>query len=88
MANAGHIAPYLQRQEIPVENGLPLGLDAGATYAESAFHLFLNEQVTILTDGVVEARSKSGELFGFERTQSIRAICKLHRRHCPAVRTG
>ena len=33
--------------------------------------LFHNEQVTLLTDGVVEARNKSGELFGFERTQSI-----------------
>jgi len=28
-------------------------------------------RLTLLTDGVVEARSKSGELFGFERTASI-----------------
>jgi serine phosphatase RsbU (regulator of sigma subunit) len=29
------------------------------------------EQLTLLTDGVVEAREKSGALFGFERTAAI-----------------
>jgi serine phosphatase RsbU (regulator of sigma subunit) len=28
-------------------------------------------QITLLTDGVVEARSNTGELFGFERTQNL-----------------
>jgi serine phosphatase RsbU (regulator of sigma subunit) len=27
--------------------------------------------LTLLTDGVVEARNQAGELFGFERTQTI-----------------
>jgi serine phosphatase RsbU (regulator of sigma subunit) len=27
--------------------------------------------LTLITDGVLEARSKSGELFGFERTAAI-----------------
>lgn len=71
VANAGHIAPYLAGNELPLENGLPLGLSAEATYAESTFQLAHGEQLTLLTDGVVEARERSGALFGFERTQAI-----------------
>jgi hypothetical protein len=29
------------------------------------------EQLTLLTDGVVEARDRNGELFGFERTSAV-----------------
>jgi serine phosphatase RsbU (regulator of sigma subunit) len=29
------------------------------------------DRLTFVSDGVVEARSKSGELFGFERTRQI-----------------
>jgi serine phosphatase RsbU (regulator of sigma subunit) len=71
VANAGHIAPYLAGKELPLENGLPLGLAAEATYTESTFHLAPGQQLTLLTDGVVEARDKSGALFGFERTTAI-----------------
>ena len=71
VANAGHIAPYLDGKELPLENGLPLGLSASTTYVESVFHLAPRQQVTLITDGVVEARSKTGTLFGFERTAGI-----------------
>ena len=71
VANAGHIAPYLNGKELPLENGLPLGLAADSIYIESTFHLAEVEQLTLMTDGVVEARSKSGELFGFERTRAV-----------------
>jgi serine phosphatase RsbU (regulator of sigma subunit) len=67
-ANAGHIAPYLAGQEMAMENGLPLGLSADTVYAESAFVMADGQQLTLMTDGVVEARDKSGLLFGFERT--------------------
>jgi len=73
VANAGHIAPYLNGRELPLENGLPLGLVAESTYTESTFRQEENEQITLVTDGVVEARAASGELFGFERTASIAA---------------
>ena len=53
--------------------GLPLGLTAQSTYEESVFHQEENEQITLVTDGEVEARSASGELFGFERTAAIAA---------------
>ena len=70
-ANAGHLAPYCGGAEVEVESGLPLGLSAESTYPETAFSLDAGEQLTLVTDGVVEARGKGGELFGFERTQRI-----------------
>ncbi len=71
VANAGHLAPYLAGKEIPLENGLPLGLSADSAYAESTFQLPNSLQLTLLTDGVVEAREKTGALFGFERTATL-----------------
>jgi serine phosphatase RsbU (regulator of sigma subunit) len=52
---------------------LPLGLVAESDYAESSLQLFEGDQITLLTDGVVEARNTAGELFGFERTAAISA---------------
>jgi serine phosphatase RsbU (regulator of sigma subunit) len=72
-ANAGHLAPYRDGEELACENSLPLGLVAEAVYCESTLQLSVGEQVTLVTDGVVEARSKSGELFGFARTAAISA---------------
>jgi serine phosphatase RsbU (regulator of sigma subunit) len=70
IANAGHIPPYCAGEELAVEGGLPLGLDAQSTYDEAKFELRPGAQLTLLTDGVVEARSTTGELFGFARTQT------------------
>ena len=70
-ANAGHIPPYLTGRELPVECGLPLGLVANATYSETKVKLSPGDQLTLLTDGVVEARDATGALFGFERTAAI-----------------
>ncbi len=70
-ANAGHLAPYLGGAEREIESGLPLGLAANSSYPETQVALNANEQLTLLTDGVVEARGKDGQLFGFERTQAI-----------------
>jgi len=70
-ANAGHIAPYCQGREIAVEGGLPLGLTEDATYKETTFHLKEGTQLTLVTDGVVEARAVTGELLGFERTAEL-----------------
>jgi hypothetical protein len=71
VANAGHIAPYLAGEELRVENGLPLGLSAAANYVESSFRIAPGQQVTLITDGVVEARDKTGALFGFDRTARL-----------------
>jgi hypothetical protein len=70
-ANAGHLPPYCSGEEMVIEGGLPLGLDAHSTYQESKFELAPGAQLTLLTDGVVEARSSTGELFGFARAQAL-----------------
>lgn len=71
LANAGHLAPYVNGREIAVEGGLPLGLVADAAYPETSFSLAKGESLTLLSDGVVEAQSASGELFGFDRTRAL-----------------
>ena len=69
MANAGHLAPYRNREEVAVASGLPLGIVVEADY--SAVQLAPGDTLRFLSDGVVEAKSSSGELFGFDRTLSI-----------------
>jgi hypothetical protein len=71
VANAGHLAPYLNGKELELENGLPLGLAAESHYADATFTLEGSARLTLLTDGVVEARDQAGELFGFERAAAI-----------------
>ena len=71
VANAGHISPYLAGRELVVESGLPLGLASGVGYNENVFDFAVGEQLTLVTDGVVEARDESGELLGFERMAKL-----------------
>jgi hypothetical protein len=70
VANAGHLPPYLDGREMDVSPALPLGLTAGQ-YPEGTFQLKEGERLTLLTDGVPEARNKAGELLGFERTAAL-----------------
>ena len=71
LANAGHLSPYLDGREIETPVGLPLGLTLDLSYSETALTLASKQHLTLLTDGVVEARNAAGELFGFERTAAI-----------------
>ena len=65
-ANAGHIAPYLSGQELESIPALPLGLVADQTYPIVLGKLEPGDRLVLLSDGVPEARSQSGELFGFD----------------------
>lgn len=71
VANAGHLPPYRNGEEISLEPGLPLGLTTKAEYLETSLSLARGDRLTILSDGVVEAQNARGELFGFERTREI-----------------
>jgi hypothetical protein len=71
VANAGHLAPYIDGCEAEVNTGLPLGISAQASYEDSAIHLPENARLTLFTDGVVEARSRTGELYGFDRAAAV-----------------
>jgi hypothetical protein len=71
LANAGHLSPYRNGEEIHLDSALPLGIAPGTTYSESTLRLQPGDTLTFLSDGVVEARNASGELFGFDRTRQI-----------------
>ncbi len=71
LANAGHLPPYRNGEELNLGPGLPLGVAASADYSESAVCLSPSDTLTLLSDGVVEARNQHGQLFGFERTRDI-----------------
>ncbi|KAA6457863.1 hypothetical protein DYQ86_21065 [Acidobacteria bacterium AB60] len=70
-ANAGHLAPYWNGAEVPLDSGLPLGITSATEYTESTLQLATGDTLTLLSDGVLEARNASGELFGFDRTRAI-----------------
>jgi len=71
LSNAGHLAPYRNGEEVPLEPGLPLGVTFDTDYPESTFALAPGDRLTFVSDGVVEAQSTDGELFGFDRTRRI-----------------
>jgi hypothetical protein len=71
IANAGHIAPYLNGAEVALTGSLPLGLTGKIEPSLQAMQLRPGDKLTFLTDGIVEARNPSGELFGFERARIV-----------------
>ncbi len=71
LASAGHPPPYVNGAEALCEPGLPLGLVADASYTQNVQALPPEARLTLLSDGVLEARSPTGELFGFKRMQGI-----------------
>lgn len=79
IANAGHLSPYCDGDEIELPGGVPLGISKEVDYIELTFQIPSGKRIVFLSDGVVEARSKSGELYGFERTRiiSIRAVDEI-----------
>ncbi len=71
LANAGHLPPYLNSQEVAVPGGLPLGVLSVVSYPEIRLYLHPSDRILLMSDGVVEARQPSGELFGFDRVHNL-----------------
>ncbi|HVT98689.1 MAG TPA: GAF domain-containing SpoIIE family protein phosphatase [Acidobacteriaceae bacterium] len=71
LANAGHIAPYISGEELETIPALPLGLVPGSTYSEVQGKVPPGERLVLMSDGVPEARSASGELLGFEQLAAL-----------------
>jgi hypothetical protein len=71
LANAGHLPPILNQGELAIEGSLPLGILPSATYDEVHIVLHPGDQLSLYTDGLVEARGASGELYGFHRMHNL-----------------
>ncbi len=71
IANAGHIAPYIAGIELETPAALPLGLIPNQSYELVSGTLLPGQQLVLMSDGVPEARTASGELYGFERLASL-----------------
>ncbi|TAL45659.1 MAG: PAS domain S-box protein [Methylovulum sp.] len=77
-ANAGHVLPYLLRNnssrwEMLEASGLPLGKSVDSDYLETAIELNLEvgDRLFLYTDGLVEEESPSGEAFGYDRLEAL-----------------
>jgi len=71
IANAGHISPYRNGEDLDLEGSLPLGIADDVTYPTQTFQLSPGDHLTFLTDGVPEATNPARELYGFDRTRAI-----------------
>jgi hypothetical protein len=74
VANAGHLPPWVNGEEFAMPGALPLGMLDGFAYEESRFSLQDGDTLTLMSDGIVEARrEKDGQLYGFERLAALLA---------------
>ncbi len=71
LANAGHLPPWLNGGEVAFAGSIPLGIVASAAPEVVTFEMRPGDRLTLITDGVVEARDAQGTLFGFDRTQAL-----------------
>ena len=76
LANAGHIAPYLNGEPLPMEGALPLGMIEGAESSVMHFQLNEGDRLMLMSDGVAEATDRAGQLFGFERVHQLLRTAK------------
>ncbi len=74
LALGGQLTPLIRRHDgsvafVDASNDLPLGVLASVCYNTTHIQLELGDTVVFYTDGLVEAFSPAGELFGFDRLQ-------------------
>jgi hypothetical protein len=71
LACAGHPAPFLNDRELSFPGALPLGLSPATTFEEVRLQLSVLDRLSLYTDGLLEARSQTGELYSFDRLQTL-----------------
>jgi sigma-B regulation protein RsbU (phosphoserine phosphatase) len=87
LVSAGQTAPLLRRQGqitylSPDESiGLPLGIMPDLIYHQAEISLYPGDTLLFYTDGLVEAKNKTGELFGFDRLEA--ALWRLDNGNTP-----
>jgi anti-sigma regulatory factor (Ser/Thr protein kinase) len=70
LANAGHNLPYVRKSDGVIElraTGMPLGLMPGMGYEETRYAMGAGEVMVLTSDGITEAHSPEGEMYGFAR---------------------
>ena len=73
-ANAGHNLPYLRGEGGVTElraTGMPLGLLPGMRYEEKEVALTGGDGLLLHSDGLAEAHSPDGDMFGFPRLSKL-----------------
>jgi serine phosphatase RsbU (regulator of sigma subunit) len=71
IANAGNPAPYIDGVELSTLPGLPLGITLDVHYEETTHLLKPGQQITFVSDGVIEATNPGKELYGFDRARDV-----------------
>lgn len=71
LASAGHPAPFVSGREVELPGALPVGVAADAAYTEQTIRLDAGSHLALYTDGLVEARKPTGELYGFARLKEL-----------------
>ncbi len=71
LANAGHVPPFLNKEPLPMEGSLPLGLIKEPQFSVLRFQLKDGDRLVLMSDGIAEARNSAGQLFGFERVHDL-----------------
>jgi len=71
LANAGHLPPYLNGNELPMEGALILGMVPEAEFSVMHFQLAPGDTLMLMSDGIAEAQNEQNQLFGFERIHAM-----------------
>jgi serine phosphatase RsbU (regulator of sigma subunit) len=71
LASAGHLPPFLNGYELNLPGAFPLGIVGGVDYQAIHFELRASDRLVLFTDGLLEARNLSGELYGFARLHDL-----------------
>jgi phosphoserine phosphatase RsbU/P len=85
VANSGLPRPvYVHdgKNSVIEATGLPLGLFDDASYEEFRFKMKPGDMFVFFSDGILDARSRSGEMFGRGRVEKIIADCAARSADC------
>lgn len=80
-ASAGHNPPRVKRCSdgsmfvLDGAQSIPLGIMPGAMFEQTSVQLVRGDQVILYTDGITEAFSPEGDLFGTHRLDAVLADC-------------
>ncbi len=77
ISNGGHMSPIYTDEDgsryfgHDSKKGPPLGIIQDVSYEQETFEFEEDASITIFTDGVIEAKNSSGDLYGIERLLKV-----------------